>query len=513
MVKISVLSMGTLCLFSSIHSNLPSYIKADIAAPVLEPAVNNLRRSTLALTDGRREQQESPASLRSQVTDDAMKYKSTHSGESLSYRVEISDSSENVLPSGFSKAMYQIDKSKRYDTCAIGAGLSGTVFAERSANVLGEDVLVIDARPHIGGNCYDFWDQKTGILRNQYGSHLFHTKMKHVWDYVTSNPNAPDWKRWYHYKFGEIHRDQKGSKKVDYVPIPPNIMTVNRLLDLDIQTPEEMDEWLKTVQIPCPEETGCVNAEQMAKSRVGEELYKLIFEGYTIKQWEKHPRDLDASVTARIPVVSSFDPRYFSDKWQALPGEGYTAWFAAMLDHPNIDVVLSTDFFDHKSHLEQVCDRIIYTGPIDRYFEQEGMEKLEYRGIKFTEERHFNHPGYLLPTPVLNYPGLETNYTRSIEYKQYLHRPSPHTLVVREESYSAGSDGDPYYPVPNQRNRELYAKYQVLAEKLEATGRIQFVGRLANYKYFNMDQAIDNALKLFDETAEARLARGRKKIQ
>ena len=264
--------MGTLCLFSSIHSNLPRYIKADIAAPVLEPVVSNLRRSTLAVTDGvdgrHEQQQESPASLRSQVTDDAMTYKSTHSGESLSYRVEISDSSENVLPSGFPKAMYQIDKSKRYDTCAIGAGLSGTVFAERSANVLGEDVLVIDARPHIGGNCYDFWDQKTGILRNQYGSHLFHTKMKHVWEYVTSNPNAPGWKRWYHYKFGEIHREQKGSNKVDYVPIPPNIMTVNRLLDLDIQTPEEMDEWLKTVQIPCPEETGCVNAEQMAKSRV-----------------------------------------------------------------------------------------------------------------------------------------------------------------------------------------------------------------------------------------------------
>jgi len=246
---------------------------------------------------------------------------------------------------------------------------------------------------------------------------------------------------------------------------------------------------------------GCKNAEQMAKSRVGEELYKLIFEGYTIKQWDKHPRDLDAAVTARIPVVPSFDPRYFSDKWQALPADGYTAWFAAYLDHPNIDVVLSTDFFEHKAHLEEACGRIIYTGPIDRYFEQEGMEKLEYRGIKFTEERHYNHPGYLLPTPVLNYPGMETRYTRAIEYKQYLHRPSPHTLVVREESYAAGSDGDPYYPVPNQRNRDLYEKYQRLAEKLEQTGRIQFVGRLANYKYFNMDQAIDNALTLFNKTA------------
>jgi len=405
-------------------------------------------------------------------------------GEKKNYYIEVSDSAENVLPSGFAKAKDSINTRKKYDLCTVGAGLSGTVFAERAATILNQKVLVMDVRPHIGGNCYDFWDQKTGILRNQYGSHLFHTKMKHVWEYV-SQTKAPLWKRWYHYKFGLVNGT--------YVPIPVNIMTVNRLLNIDIQTPEDMDEWLKQVQIPCPE-TGCENAEQMAKSRVGEELYKLVFEGYTKKQWHKDPSELKAEVTARIPIVKSWDPRYFSDKWQALPGDGYTAWFAAMLDHPNIDVVINTDFFDHKEHLEQACGKIVYTGPIDRYFEKEGMEKLEYRSVTFREERHYNNPGYILPTPVLNFPGLETNYTRAIEYKQYLHRPSKHTLVVYEASTG---EGDPYYPVPTTRNQELYAKYQNLAEELEKDGKIQFVGRLANYKYYNMDQAIDNALQLF----------------
>lgn len=410
------------------------------------------------------------------------------------YRVEISDSSENLpfLPAGFYNAKYNIDKSKKYGYCAIGAGLSGTVFAERAANYLGKKTLVIDSRPHIGGNCYDFVDPMVGILRNQYGSHLFHTDMKHVWKYVTSRPKAPKWKRWYHAKYGLVNGD--------YVPIPVNIQTVNRLLDVDIKNEDEMNAWLKTVQIPCPE-TGCENAEQMAKSRVGEELYDLIFKGYTIKQWGMDPKMLNASVTARIPVLPTFDPRYFTDKWQALPSQGYTKWFEAVLDHPLIDVVLKTDFFEHQAHLEQVCDKIVYTGPIDRYFEAKGLEKLEYRNIIFTEERHYNHPGNILPTPVLNYPGMETNYTRAVEYKQYLHRPSNHTIVVKE--VSSGS-GDPYYPVPTKRNLELYETYKQMAAELEKTDKIQFVGRLANYKYFNMDQAIDNALSLFYKTSPVR---------
>ena len=223
-------------------------------------------------------------------------------------RVEESDSSENTLPPGCDYASFKLDREKTYPLCVVGAGLSGTVFAERTANLLGERVLVIEKRPHIGGNCYDFIDQKTGVLRNQYGSHLFHTSIERVWKYVT-NPKAPPWKPWYHQKLGVVNGT--------LVPIPPNIMTVNRLFGLHIRTEAEMAAWLKANQIPCPE-GGCRNGEEMAKSRVGEELYKSIFETYTIKQWGKHPREMDAAVLARIPVHADFDPRYFTDTWQAL---------------------------------------------------------------------------------------------------------------------------------------------------------------------------------------------------
>jgi len=282
-----------------------------------------------------------------------------------------------------------------------------------------------------------------------------------------------------------------------YVPIPVNIMTVNRLFNVNIQTEDEMNIWLKSVQIPCPN-TGCRNGEEMAKSRVGEELYKAIFETYTIKQWGKSPKEMEASVTARIPVRGNWDPRYFDDKWQALPSEGYTAWFEGLLKHPLIDVVLNIDFHDYQEHFEKACGSIIYTGPIDRFFEAKGMEKLEYRSIIFTEERHYNTPGYLFPTPVVNYPGPETPYTRAGEYKHYLHRPAPHSIVVKETS---SDKGEPYYPVPTKSNIELYQKYKDLATDLEQKGKIIFVGRLANYKYFDMDKAIYNALKLYYQSS------------
>ena len=413
--------------------------------------------------------------------------------------VHISDSSENVLPPGCSYAKFTLDQHKAYDVCVVGAGLSGTVFAEKSAELLDESVLVMDSRPHIGGNCFDFVDPPTGVLRNQYGSHLFHTNLERVWKYITQ-PKAPLWKPWYHQKYGRINATlYEGMVNGSYyVPIPVNILTVNRLFGLNIQTPQEMQAFLKRVQIPCPAQGGCQNAEQMAKSRVGEALYKAIFETYTIKQWNRSPKELNASVTARIPVRSDFDPRYFADKYQALPSKGYTAWFEAMLKHPNIDVVLNVDFFDHQEHFQSKCSQIIYTGPIDRYFGASGLERLQYRSIQFTEERHFHTPGYILPTPVVNYPGPETPYTRSVEYKHYLHRDSPHSIVVSE---TTSDEGEPYYPIPNPRNIALYAQYKQMADQLESTGKIMFVGRLANYKYFDMDKAIDNALTLFDQSS------------
>ena len=375
----------------------------------------------------------------------------------------------------------KLNKKKKYDLCTVGAGLSGTVFAERTANLLGQRVLVIDARPHIGGNCYDFVDPATGVLMNLYGSHLFHTDMARVWEYVTTanNGKATPWLPWYHEKVGLVNGT--------YVPIPANIKTVNTLFHTSIKTEKEMEAWLTSVQIPCPNGV-CRNGKEMALSRVGQGLYEAIFETYTIKQWNKDPEELDASVTARIPVHSNFDPRYFSDKFQALPKDGYTAWFAAVLDHPLIDVVLETDFFDHREYLEAACGKIIYTGPIDQYFanidpfkniestDSRSLEQLEYRSLNFFQERYYNHPGYVLPTPVLNFPGPETPYTRAVEYKQYLHRGGRHSIVVRETS---SDQGEPYYPVPTERNQMLYERYKEMATELEKTGKIQFVGRLA----------------------------------
>ena len=404
------------------------------------------------------------------------------------FRAETRGSESNVLPSGLPKAQNFIDMTKKYDVCTVGAGLSGAIFAERSANVLGKSVLVMDNRPHIGGNCYDFVDAETGILRNQYGAHLFHTSIDRVWEYLNSFDNAPEWVRWDH--------EVQGMVDGKLVSIPVNINTVNKLLGTNIQTQEEMEEWLALVQIPCPD-GGCQNAEQMALSRVGEGLYEKIFRQYTLKQWAREPSELDALVTARIPVRSSFDPRYFSDKYQALPSKGYTAWFAAVLDNPKIDVAVNVDFFDHKEHMVSACGTIIYTGPIDRYFERAGYEKLEYRSIRFTEERYFNVNGYRQPVSVVNYPGPEVPYTRAIEYKHFLYQDSPHTIVVKETS---SSEGDPYYPVPNDRNQDLFERYRKLAIDVEMTGKVIFAGRLANYKYFNMDAAIDNALDLWENT-------------
>ena len=319
--------------------------------------------------------------IRSSSSASSPSYSSSSSSGQEPYRTEIRDSLKNVLPPGFDRASETIDTKKKYDICTIGAGLSGAIFAERSANVLGKSVLVLDTRPHIGGNCYDFVDVETGILRNQYGAHLFHTSIDKVWNYLNSFANAPEWVRWDH--------EVQGMVDGKLVSIPVNINTVNKLLGTNIQTEEEMKEWLLSVQIPCPNNE-CQNAEQMALSRVGEGLYEKIFRQYTLKQWAKEPRDLDALVTERIPVRSTFDPRYFADQYQALLSKGYTAWFAAVLNSnpEKIDVVLNVDFFDHREHLEDACGTIVYTVPIDRYFEKAGYEKLEYRSIKFLEERH-----------------------------------------------------------------------------------------------------------------------------
>tara|TARA_Y100000389_G_scaffold93692_1_gene90345 strand:- start:1235 stop:2362 length:1128 start_codon:yes stop_codon:yes gene_type:complete len=366
----------------------------------------------------------------------------------------------------------------KYEVIIVGAGLSGIVLGEQLSSEQNKKILVIDKRDHIGGNCYDYIDDETGILMNKYGAHLFHTNDENVYKYINQ---FCEWKKWEHKVLGLI--DNK------YLPIPPNIITVNELCNENIQSKEEMEDWLVDNQIKYDEIT---NGEEMAKSRVGNVLYEKIFKHYTYKQWKKYPEELAPEVLARIPVRNSFDDRYFSDKYQCLPIKGYTAFFQSILDKHkhNIDVKLNVDFFSIKDKIRK--DQIvIYTGPIDTYFSDKGLEKLEYRSIDFHIERKMNTK-YFQPYSVVNYTNSDIPYTRCVEYKHFLNQQSDHTIYVKE---TTTDDGEPYYPVLNDRNKQLYQKYQQMADK--EGDNIHFIGRLASYKYFNMDQAISNSLNYY----------------
>jgi len=367
--------------------------------------------------------------------------------------------------------------------CIVGAGLSGAVIAERYATELKQRVLVIEKRDHIGGNVYDYIDEETGIRVSKYGAHLFHTNYKRVWDYVQG---FVDWIPYEH----EVLAYIKGK----HVPVPVNIDTVNRLFDLKIKTKAEMDEWLSEEQVHYEDPK---NSEEMALSRVGQRLYDLLFKPYTIKQWDKTPAELGPEVLARIPVRNDHDARYFpNDVYQALPAEGYTDLFERMFDHELIEVRTNRDYFDIRSSLE--CKKTYFTGQIDLYYAHMGWPKLEYRSLNF-ERKVVRNIDFFQPKSVVNHPGADVDYTRIVEYK---HLPtagdSPDTVLFYERS---NDDGEPYYPVPDQKNKDLYARYQELAENDE---EITFVGRLANYKYFNMDQTIKNALEVFDKDVPCR---------
>jgi UDP-galactopyranose mutase len=361
------------------------------------------------------------------------------------------------------------------DIIVIGAGISGSVLAERYAN-LGKKVLILEKRDHIGGNCYDYYNE-AGILVAKYGPHIFHTNDEQVWEYVNR------FSKWQPYEHRVV-------AKVDgqLVPVPVNITTVNNLFGLKLKTEGQMKKWLASHQVA---NDAPRNGKEAALARVGPILYEKIFKNYTKKQWDKLPEELDASVLNRIPVRTTFDDRFFTDTYQALPAEGYTKLFAKMLDHPRIKVLLETDFFDVKKEISSY-EKLFYTGPIDRFFEfKKGLtEKLEYRSLRFEHETldQESYQGHA----VVNYPN-EEQFTRIVEYKHFTGQQHPQTTIVKEYGTA---EGEPYYPVPSPRNQKLYEKYQRQAAKLP---NVHFVGRLANYKYFNMDEAFKNALDLFNQ--------------
>ena len=351
----------------------------------------------------------------------------------------------------------------KHDVLVVGCGLSGVVIAERFATILNKKVLIIDKRDHVGGNCYDYRDAETNILMNKYGAHLFHTNSERVWEYVNK---FDKWVRWDHEVYSMVENK--------LVNIPVNINTVNHLCGQNIKNSVEMDEWLRNNQVVYDKYDVISNSEQMAKSRIGNTLYEKMVKNYTYKQWGKYPHELDASVLARIP----------------LPEKGYTHFIEKILDHPNISVQLNADFFNVLD--VATFETVIYTGPIDQYYKDKNLEKLEYRSIDFQVERHFNVK-YYQPNSVVNYPEPDVPFTRIVEYKHFLNQQSDHTVIMKEVTTD---DGEPYYPVPNEKNLRLYEEYKRHASQEK---NVHFLGRLANYKYFNMDTAILNSLEYFDK--------------
>lgn len=375
------------------------------------------------------------------------------------------------------------------DNLIVGCGLSGVMLARLQADLQGETSVILEKRDHIAGNMFDYVDSNS-IRVSLYGPHFFHTKKEKVWTFLTQ------FATWLPFE-NRVLAEVRGK----LAPVPVGIDTVNILMNQSLHTEGEMKAWLKMTQIHYPK--GPQNAEEAAKARVGEELYAMLFEGYTTKQWDRSPKDLDASVTQRIPVRSNHDERYFSDPHQAEPENGFTGLIASMLDHPKIKYFLNTDFFEfRKTHDLSRYKKIFYTGPIDQYFVSQGYEKLEYRSLKFESITKTLPPGgFVQPAVQVNRPLLDVPYTRSCEYLYipWLPRPpSSSTASTLIFEYPA-NDGEPYYPVPNPRNQELFLKYQQLAQKEEQEHSVYFIGRLANYKYFNMDDAALNALQFYEK--------------
>jgi UDP-galactopyranose mutase len=362
-------------------------------------------------------------------------------------------------------------KGKSYDYLVVGAGFAGSVIAERLASQHDAKVLVIDRRPHIAGNAYDRLDE-AGILIHQYGPHIFHTNSDEIVDYLSQ---FTAWRPYEHRVLAEVRGQQ--------VPIPINRTTLNMLFGLDLKTDAEAAEYLAGRAEPVDE---IRTSEDVVVNAVGRELYELFFQGYTRKQWGIDPSELDKAVTARIPTRTNTDDRYFGDKHQIMPAEGYTKMFEAMLDHPNIDVLLGADFREVRNEVK--AGHIVYTGPIDEYFDFR-FGRLPYRSLRF--EHLIEDKETFQPVAVVNYPDPAVPYTRITEYKYLTGQTAAKTSITYEYP---SAEGDPYYPIPRPENQALFKRYEALAD---ATGKVTFVGRLATYRYYNMDQVVGQALSAF----------------
>lgn len=369
-----------------------------------------------------------------------------------------------------------------FDYLIVGAGFAGSVLAERLASQLDARVLIIDKRNHIAGNAYDYYND-AGILVHKYGPHIFHTNSEKVFDYLS---RFTAWRPYEHRVLSSVDGQ--------LVPMPINLDTLNRLYGLQL-TCQDVDSFLSSLATPRAQ---IKTSEDVVVSKVGKDLYEKFFRNYTRKQWGLDPSELDASVTSRVPVRTSRDDRYFTDRFQAMPLHGYTRMFEKLLDHPNIRIMLNTDYSDIKDEVR--FRELIFTGPVDEYFDY-CYGRLPYRSLRF-EHQTIDHPQYQ-PAPVVNYPN-EHAYTRITEFKYLTGQEHPKTSIVFEYPRA---EGDPYYPIPQPKNAELYRKYKAMADALPD---VHFVGRLGTYKYYNMDQVVAQALAEFERLSSRRIAPARK---
>ncbi len=368
----------------------------------------------------------------------------------------------------------------QYDYLIVGAGFSGSILAERIARELDKKVLLIDKRPHIAGNAYDYFDEN-GVLVHKYGPHIFHTNSKKVWDYLSR------FTEWHPYE----HRVKVMVEDLS-IPIPFNMNSVHQVFGASHA--ERLEKLLirhygygKKVPILQLRETHNKDLKRLADF-----IYDNIFRGYTLKQWDLTPEQLDPSVTARVPFVISRDDRYFHDVYQAMPRHGYTAMFRNILNHPNIELCLNRDYRDVVTDVK--FNKLIYTGAIDQFFDYLHGE-LPYRSLRF--EFQSLPREYYQEVAQVNYPN-HYPFTRITEFKHFISQQLPATTISREypQPHIPG-ENDPYYPIPRKENEAVFQKYRKEVRKLN--GSVLFLGRLADYKYYNMDQIAARALMLFEK--------------
>ena len=361
-----------------------------------------------------------------------------------------------------------------YDYLIVGAGFAGSVLAERLARDAGKKILLCDVRPHVAGNAFDHPDA-AGVLVHKYGPHIFHTNSREIFDYLSQ---FTEWRPYEH----RVRAIVDGKS----LPIPINLDTINQLYGLNLDS-ASLEKFFESVREPKEQ---IRTSEDVVLNAVGRELYEKFFRGYTRKQWGLDPSELSSQVTARIPTRTNRDDRYFGDAFQFMPLHGFTHMFENMLDHENITLQLGTDYRELK---DVPYRNMIYTGPIDEFFDFR-FGPLPYRSLKFQHETHDRE--VFQDAPVVNYPDQNIPHTRITEFKYLTGQKHAKTSIVYEFPQA---EGDPYYPIPRAQNTEINAKYQALVND---TPGLHFVGRLASYKYYNMDQVVGAALSLYARIAD-----------